>query len=158
MTAATPESSRETNSTEPAQAAEAEAPAPSPLTYKGLSVTRPRAKKLWTGSLVAAVLAGAAVTPLILRGELLHSLRGGMYSAVASFAIHRAAAAGKGDRRFFGVCARRELIRERANCARCCHVSTALRLLPPYRLRAGKTMRGSWCCLTARSNLNPRAH
>lgn len=97
VTSATPESSRETDATQPAQAAEAEAPAPSPLTYKGLSVTRPRGKKLWTGSLVAAVLAGAAVTPLILRGELLHSLRGGMYSAVASFAIHRAAAADKGD-------------------------------------------------------------
>ena len=94
--AATPESSRETVATETAQAAPADVPAPSPLTYKGLSVTRPRGRKLWTGSLVAAVLAGVAVTPLILRGELLHSLRGSMYSAVASFATRRAAAANNG--------------------------------------------------------------
>ncbi len=94
--AATPESSRETVATETAQAAAADVPAPSPLTYKGLSVTRPRGRKLWTGSLVAAVLAGVAVTPLILRGELLHSLRGSMYSAVASFATRRAAAANNG--------------------------------------------------------------
>ncbi len=91
--AAAPESSVETVATEIAQVADADVPAPSPLTYKGLSVTPPRGRKLWTGSLVIAVLAGAAVAPLILRGELLHSLRGSMYSAVASFAPRRAAAA-----------------------------------------------------------------
>ncbi len=94
--AATPESSRETATTETARVADADVPAPSPLTYNELSVTRPRGRKLWTGSLVAAVLAGAAVTPLILRGELLHSLRGSMYSAAASFAPRRSAAANIG--------------------------------------------------------------
>ena len=91
---AAPESSSETVATETAQVADAGVPAPSPLTYKGLSVTPPRGRKLWTGSLVALLLAGAAVTPLILRGELLHSLRGSVYSAVASFATRRAAATG----------------------------------------------------------------